>query len=84
MDNKMVGEILRNARKARGWTLQKVESETEQEFKASVVGAYERGERAISLVRFIRLMEWYGHLIEFESVIIPALASFRVTRRDAA
>lgn len=37
-----------------------VESQTEGEFKASVVGAYERGERAISVQRFARLSEIYG------------------------
>ena len=30
------------------------------EFKASVVGAYERGERAISVQRFVRIAEVYG------------------------
>jgi hypothetical protein len=37
-----------------------VESQTSGEFKASVVGAYERGERAISVQRFARLSDIYG------------------------
>jgi transcriptional regulator with XRE-family HTH domain len=37
-----------------------VETQTDGEFKASVVGAYERGERAISVQRFARLSEIYG------------------------
>lgn len=37
-----------------------VENHTEGEFKASVVGAYERGERAISVQRFASLAEIYG------------------------
>lgn len=37
-----------------------VESHTDGEFKASVVGAYERGERAISVQRFVNLAEIYG------------------------
>jgi transcriptional regulator with XRE-family HTH domain len=37
-----------------------VETNTDGEFKASVVGAYERGERAISVQRFSRLAEIYG------------------------
>lgn len=36
-----------------------VEELTRGEFKASVVGAYERGERAISVQRFVRLAEVY-------------------------
>lgn len=37
-----------------------VETRTDGEFKASVVGAYERGERAISVQRFVRLAESYS------------------------
>lgn len=37
-----------------------VESHTGGEFKASVVGAYERGERAISVQRFVSLSGVYG------------------------
>ena len=37
-----------------------VEAFTDGEFKASVVGAYERGERAISVQRLTRLAEVYG------------------------
>ncbi len=37
-----------------------VETFTDGEFKASVVGAYERGERAISVQRLTRLAEVYG------------------------
>ena len=55
-----LGQRLRAARRHRGWSLGDVESQTEGEFKASVVGAYERGERAISVQRFARLSEIYG------------------------
>ena len=37
-----------------------VEAFTDGEFKASVVGAYERGERAISVQRLTRLADVYG------------------------
>lgn len=57
--NIFVGQRLRAARKQRGWSLGEVESHTEGEFKASVVGAYERGERAISVQRFVRLADAY-------------------------
>lgn len=55
-----LGQKLRAARRQRGWSLGEVESQTEGEFKASVVGAYERGERAISVQRFVRLAETYN------------------------
>ena len=41
-------------------SLQQVEELSGQEFKASVVGAYERGERSLSLPRMQRLAEFYG------------------------
>jgi transcriptional regulator with XRE-family HTH domain len=58
--NYALGQRLRAARRHRGWSLGDVESHTDGEFKASVVGAYERGERAISVQRFARLSEIYG------------------------
>ena len=58
--NHALGQRLRAARRHRGWSLGDVESQTSGEFKASVVGAYERGERAISVQRFARLAEIYG------------------------
>lgn len=58
--NHSLGQRLRAARRQRGWSLGDVESQTDGEFKASVVGAYERGERAISVQRFVRLSGIYG------------------------
>ncbi len=58
--NYALGQRLRAARRHRGWSLGDVETQTEGEFKASVVGAYERGERAISVQRFARLSDIYG------------------------
>lgn len=58
--NVSLGQRLRAARRQRGWSLGDVESRTDGEFKASVVGAYERGERAISVQRFVRLAQSYG------------------------
>jgi transcriptional regulator with XRE-family HTH domain len=58
--NHALGQRLRAARRHRGWSLGDVETQTDGEFKASVVGAYERGERAISVQRFARLSEIYG------------------------
>ena len=50
-----VGERLRNVRRQQRLSLQAVEASSSQEFKASVLGAYERGERAISVPRLQRL-----------------------------
>jgi transcriptional regulator with XRE-family HTH domain len=41
-------------------SLQEVEAVSGQEFKASVLGAYERGERAISVPRLQRLARFYN------------------------
>jgi transcriptional regulator with XRE-family HTH domain len=54
-----VGVRLRAIRKQKGLSLQEVEAASTQEFKASVLGAYERGERAISVPRLQRLARFY-------------------------
>ena len=55
-----VGERLRFVRKQKRLSLQAVEASSDQEFKASVLGAYERGERSISVPRLQRLAEFYN------------------------
>ena len=55
-----VGERLRAIRKQKGLSLQEVEAASSQEFKASVLGAYERGERSISVPRLQRLARYYN------------------------
>ncbi len=55
----MVGERLRAIRRQKGLSLHDVEARSDLEFKASVLGAYERGERAISVPRLLRLAEIY-------------------------
>jgi hypothetical protein len=54
-----VGTRLRAVRKQMRLSLQAVEAMSDQEFKASVLGAYERGERAISVPRLQRLAKLY-------------------------
>jgi len=54
-----VGSRLRAMRKQMRLSLQAVEAMSDQEFKASVLGAYERGERAISVPRLQRLAKLY-------------------------
>lgn len=55
-----VGDRLRLVRKQKHMSLQAVESASQDEFKASVLGAYERGERAISVPRLQRLARFYN------------------------
>ncbi len=54
-----VGARLRAVRKQMRLSLQAVEANSGQEFKASVLGAYERGERSISVPRLQRLARLY-------------------------
>lgn len=54
-----VGDRLRAVRKHRRLSLHAVEARSQQEFRASVLGAYERGERAISISRLRRLASIY-------------------------
>lgn len=72
-----LGMRLRAARRQRGWSLGDVETSTDGEFKASVVGAYERGERAISVHRFVRLADVYqvppGELLPLTSTHVSVI-----------
>ena len=77
--NEMVGKRLRSIRKQRGLSLQDVQRLSEQEFKAAVLGAYERGERSLSLPRLHRLAAFFsvpvGQLLpneEKETRSVPA------------
>ena len=58
--NQEVGKRLRSIRKQRGLSLQDVQRLSEREFKAAVLGAYERGERSLSMPRLQRLAEFFG------------------------
>ena len=54
-----VGERLRAIRLQREMSLQDVHRTTDGEFKAAVLGDYERGERSLSLPRLKRLAGYY-------------------------
>ncbi|CAN5289966.1 transcriptional regulator BldD [soil metagenome] len=56
---RLVGERLRAIRRQKRLSLQEAEEVSNEEFKASVLGAYERGERAISVPRLQRLAAVY-------------------------
>lgn len=57
--SKRLGERLRAIRRQQGLSLHDVEARSGQEFKASVLGAYERSERSISVPRLHRLAALY-------------------------
>ncbi len=57
--NEMVGLRLRSIRRQRGFSLQDVQRVSGGEFKAAVLGAYERGERSLSVPRLRRLSEFF-------------------------
>lgn len=61
---RLVGDRLRRIRQQKQWSLSEVEANSNSEFKASVLGAYERGERAISVPRIERLARFYGVSID--------------------
>jgi transcriptional regulator with XRE-family HTH domain len=68
-----VGAALRRARQARRHTLRDVAQLSSAEFKPSSLASYERGDRAISIERFFRLMALYD--------ISPARLVADVSRR---
>lgn len=55
-----VGSRLRQLRAQQGLSLQDVERKSNGEWKAAVVGSYERGDRNISAARLCELAEFYG------------------------
>ena len=59
-----LGARLRAVRTGKGLSLLDVQQSSQDEFKSSVLGAYERGERAISTSRLERLARLYGTAID--------------------
>lgn len=55
----LLGDRLRRVRQQQGLSLHEVEERSAGELKASVVGAYERGERSVSIPRLQRLAGFY-------------------------
>lgn len=70
-----VGERLRAIRLQKGLSLHDVEEASSKEFKASVLGAYERGERSISVPRLQRLAIFYGVPVD---QLLPRMAGTEI------
>jgi transcriptional regulator with XRE-family HTH domain len=75
-----VGDRLRNIRLQKGLSLHDVEERSTKEFKASVLGAYERGERSISVPRLQRLAMFYGVPVDH---LLPRGTDGAATNGDA-
>ena len=75
-----VGERLRNIRLQKGLSLHDVEERSGKEFKASVLGAYERGERSVSVPR-LRLAIFYGVPVDH---LLPRMGPEAAEARPAA
>lgn len=56
----MLGSLLRQARRARGWSLADAVAVSDGTFKASTLAAYERGERRVPAHRLYELARLYG------------------------
>jgi transcriptional regulator with XRE-family HTH domain len=72
-----LGERLRNVRQQQQLSLHDVEARSEGQLKASVVGAYERGERAVSVARLRTLAEFYH--VPVSSLLPSTNGSVRVS-----
>jgi transcriptional regulator with XRE-family HTH domain len=57
---KSLGERLRKIRTQKGMSLQDVQQASKGKWKAAVVGAYERGDRNVTVARLSELAEFYG------------------------
>ncbi len=55
-----IGARLRRVRRQQGLSLADVEERSDGNWKAVVVGAYERGDRAVSIARLAGLADFYG------------------------
>jgi transcriptional regulator with XRE-family HTH domain len=57
---KALGERLRDIRLQKGMSLQDVQEASRGRWKAAVIGAYERGDRNVSVARLSQLADFYG------------------------
>lgn len=67
-----LGERLRAVRLLRGLTLRDVEVASHGEFKMSILGAYERGERIVTVTRLQRVAQFYNVAVD---QLLPGLVT---------
>ncbi len=72
-DGHRIGDRLRRIRAQQGLSLADVQQRSEGRWKAVVVGAYERGDRAITVAKLAKLAAFYG--VELRDVLPPAPAA---------
>lgn len=72
-----LGDRLRAVRTMQGLTLAQVEERSQGDWKAVVVGSYERGDRAVSVARLSELATFYGVPV---SHLLPASGEDRGDR----
>jgi transcriptional regulator with XRE-family HTH domain len=58
--SKVLGQRLRSIRTQKGMSLQEVQESSRGRWKAAVVGAYERGDRNVTVARLSDLAAFYG------------------------
>lgn len=80
---RQVGLRLRGVRRSQRLSLHDVEVSSDKEFKASVLGAYERGERAISVPRLQRLARFYGVPVDHLLPVVDLTAADGAVERRA-
>ena len=73
-----IGERLRNIRRQQGLSLADVQERSNGHWKAVVIGAYERGDRSVSIARLAELARFYG------VPLVDLLPAGRVDRDRAA
>lgn len=74
--NESIAVRIRKIRKARGWSLADVEKLSKGNFKAVVLGSYERGDRSMSVKRAIDLAKLYGVPLHYllQEELVPVIA----------
>src|SRR5919202_2339918 len=79
--SKAVGERLRKIRIQKGMSLQDVQNASADKWKAAVVGAYERGDRNVTVARLSELADFYsvpvGELLPEDSPAAPGKSESR-------
>ena len=75
-----IGERLRNIRRQQGMSLADVQARSNGKWKSVVVGAYERGDRSISISRLAELTEFYG--VPLIDVMPATAAELAIDRSD--